>query len=44
MDKRTTIQIEKSTLDRLQKIEKLTKLETYDEILNRVLDKFDKIK
>jgi len=34
---RTTIQIEKKTLDRLKKI-KITKRETYDEIVNRLMD------
>jgi|WetSurMetagenome_2_1015567.scaffolds.fasta_scaffold1761467_1 hypothetical protein len=34
---RTTIQVEKKTLDRLKKI-KITKRETYDEILNRLID------
>ena len=38
MEKRTTIQIEKKTLDRLKEL-KITKRDTYDEILNRLIDK-----
>ena len=36
MEKRTTIQIEKNTLERLKKL-RITKRETYDEILNRLI-------
>jgi len=36
MKKRTTIQIEKNTLERLKKL-RITKRETYDEILNRLI-------
>ena len=36
MDKRTTIQIERTTLDKLKKL-RITKRETYDEILNRLM-------
>ncbi len=38
MEKRTTIQIEKKTLDRLKDL-RITKRDTYDEILNRLIDK-----
>ena len=38
MEQRTTIQIEKKTLDRLKKL-RITKRDTYDEILNRLIDK-----
>lgn len=38
MEKRTTIQIEKRTLDRLKEL-RITKRDTYDEILNRLIDK-----
>ena len=37
MEQRTTIQIEKKTLERLKKL-RITKRETYDEILNRLID------
>lgn len=37
MDNRTTIQIEKETLERLKEY-KITKRESYDEIVNRILD------
>ena len=37
MEKRTTIQIEKKTLDRLKDL-RITKRDTYDEILNRLID------
>lgn len=36
MEQRTTIQIERKTLKKLQKA-RITKRETYDEIINRVL-------
>lgn len=36
MDKRTTIQIEHKTLEKLKK-KRITKKETYDEIINRLL-------
>ncbi len=38
MEQRTTIQIEKKTLDRLKEL-RITKRDTYDEILNRLIDK-----
>ena len=38
MEERTTIQIEKKTLDRLKEL-RITKRDTYDEILNRLIDK-----
>jgi len=38
MEQRTTIQIEKKTLERLKEL-KITKRDTYDEILNRLIDK-----
>lgn len=38
MEYRTTIQIERKTIDRLKKI-KIVKRETYDEIINRLIDK-----
>ena len=38
MEQRTTIQIERKTLIKLQKA-RITKRETYDEIINRVLKK-----
>lgn len=37
MEKRTTIQIERKTLDKLKKY-RIIKRETYDEIINRLLD------
>ncbi|GAI23504.1 unnamed protein product [marine sediment metagenome] len=37
MEQRTTIQIEKRTLERLKKL-RITKRETYDEILNRLIN------
>jgi hypothetical protein len=40
MEKRTNIQIEHKTLKRLQKF-RITKHDTYDEILNRFMDKQD---
>lgn len=36
MEKRTTIQIEKTTLEKLKKL-RITKRDTYDEILNRLI-------
>ncbi len=36
MDKRTTIQIEHKTLEKLKKL-RITKRDTYDEILNRLI-------
>jgi len=36
MEKRTTIQIEHKTLGKLKKL-RITKKETYDEILNRLI-------
>ncbi len=38
MEQRTTIQIEKKTLEKLKKL-RITKRDTYDEILNRLIDK-----
>lgn len=38
MEQRTTIQIEKKTLDKLKEL-RITKRDTYDEILNRLIDK-----
>ncbi len=38
MEQRTTIQIERTTLNRLKTL-RITKRETYDEILNRLIDK-----
>ena len=38
MEKRTTIQIEYKTLEKLKEL-RITKRETYDEILNRLIDK-----
>ena len=38
MEERTTIQIEKITLEKLKKL-RITKRDTYDEILNRLIDK-----
>lgn len=38
MEQRTTIQIEKKTLEKLKEL-RITKRETYDEILNRLIDK-----
>jgi len=37
MEERTTIQIEYGTLKRLKKL-RITKRDTYDEILNRLID------
>jgi len=37
MDKRTTIQIEHKTLEKMKKI-RITKRETYDEIINRLME------
>jgi len=38
MEQRTNIQIEHKTLEKLKKL-RITKRETYDEILNRLIDK-----
>jgi len=38
MEQRTNIQIEHKTLERLKKL-RITKRETYDEILNRLINK-----
>jgi len=38
MKQRTNIQIEHKTLEKLKKL-RITKRETYDEILNRLIDK-----
>jgi len=38
MEKRTTIQIEHKTLEKMKKL-RITKLETYDEIINRLMKK-----
>ena len=38
MKKRTTIQIEHKTLEKMKKI-RITKRETYDEIINRLMEK-----
>jgi len=38
MEKRTTIQIEHKTLKRLKKL-RITKKDTYDEIINRMIKK-----
>lgn len=38
MEKRTTIQIEHKTLQKLKKL-RITKKETYDEIINRLIKK-----
>ena len=37
MEKRTTIQIEHKTLEKLKEL-RITKRETYDEILNRLVE------
>ncbi len=37
MEQRTTIQIEHNTLEKLKKL-RITKRETYDEILNRLVE------
>jgi hypothetical protein len=37
MEQRTTIQIERKTLKKLRQL-RITKLETYDEILNRLIE------
>jgi hypothetical protein len=36
MEQRTTIQIERKTLEKLKKL-RITKRETYDEIINRLM-------
>lgn len=38
MEKRTTIQIEHKTLEKMKKM-RITKRETYDEIINRLIKK-----
>jgi hypothetical protein len=43
MRSRTTIQIEGTTLDKLKKF-KTTKRDTYDEILNRLMDLAEEVK
>ena len=40
MEKPTTIQIEKKTLEKLKKL-RITRRETYDEILNRLMKNAD---
>ena len=40
MEKRTTIQIEHRTLEKMKKI-RITKKETYDEIINRLMKQND---
>ena len=40
MDKRTTIQIEHKTLEKMKKL-RITKKETYDEIINRLMKQND---
>ena len=40
MEHRTTIQIEHKTLEKLKKL-RITKRDTYDEILNRLIEKND---
>ena len=42
MEQRTNIQIEHKTLEKLKKL-RITKRETYDEILNRLMKKNEKI-
>ena len=39
MEQRTTIQIEHRTLEKMKKL-RITKRETYDEILNRLMEHF----
>lgn len=41
MEHRTTVQVEQTTLKRMKKY-KITKRESYDEIINRLLDEKDK--
>ena len=43
LEQRTTMNIEKKTMDRI-KTYKITKRDTYDEILNRMMDSIDKSK
>jgi len=38
MEERTTIQIEHKTLEKIKKL-RITKRETYDEIINRLMEK-----
>jgi len=40
MEKRTTIQIEHETLEKMKKL-RITKMETYDEIINRLMKQND---
>ncbi len=40
MEERTTIQIEHKTLEKMKKL-RITKKETYDEIINRLMEKHD---
>lgn len=40
MNKRTTIQIEYKTLEKMKKL-RITKKETYDEIINRLMKEHD---
>ncbi|KKL85927.1 hypothetical protein LCGC14_1949820 [marine sediment metagenome] len=42
MEDKTIIQVSKKTVERLKKL-KITRFDTYDEIINRMLDKNDKI-
>lgn len=41
MEKKTTIQIEQKTLEKLKKL-RITKRETYEEILNRLMSNNEK--
>ncbi len=41
MDKRTTIQIENRTLNRMKK-KRIARKETYDEVINRLIDAAEK--
>jgi len=40
MERRTTIQIEHKTLEKMKKL-RITKKETYDEIINRMMENQD---
>lgn len=42
MEEKTTVSIFKTTLERLKKF-KLTKRDSYDEIMNRFMDKGEKV-
>jgi hypothetical protein len=42
MEQRTTIQIERKTLEKLKKL-RITKRETYDEIINRLIENADNL-